>query len=30
MASRSMTDQKFGGIELNLLDEHPFREMYRK
>jgi oligopeptide transport system substrate-binding protein len=22
--------QKFGGIELNLLDEHPFREMYRK
>jgi hypothetical protein len=23
-----MTDQKFGGIEPNLLDEHPFREMY--
>jgi oligopeptide transport system substrate-binding protein len=22
--------QKFGGIEPNLLDEHPFREMYRK
>ena len=22
--------QKFGGIESNLLDEHPFREMYRK
>jgi oligopeptide transport system substrate-binding protein len=22
--------QKFGGIEGNLLDEHPFREMYRK
>jgi oligopeptide transport system substrate-binding protein len=22
--------QKFGGIEPNLLDEHPFREMYRQ
>jgi oligopeptide transport system substrate-binding protein len=22
--------KKFGGIEANLLDEHPFREMYRK
>ena len=22
--------KKFGGIEPNLLDEHPFREMYRK
>jgi oligopeptide transport system substrate-binding protein len=22
--------RKFGGIEPNLLDEHPFREMYRK
>jgi oligopeptide transport system substrate-binding protein len=22
--------QRFGGIEPNLLDEHPFREMYRK
>ena len=22
--------QKFGGIEPNLLDEHPFREMYQK
>jgi oligopeptide transport system substrate-binding protein len=22
--------QKFGGIEGNLLDEHPFREMYRR
>jgi oligopeptide transport system substrate-binding protein len=22
--------QKFGGIEPNLLDEHPFREMYRR
>jgi oligopeptide transport system substrate-binding protein len=22
--------EKFGGIEPNLLDEHPFREMYRK
>jgi oligopeptide transport system substrate-binding protein len=23
-------DKKFGGIEPNLLDEHPFRTMYRK
>jgi ABC-type oligopeptide transport system substrate-binding subunit len=22
--------KKVGGIEPNLLDEHPFREMYRK
>jgi hypothetical protein len=21
---------KFGGIEANLLDEHPLKEMYRK